>query len=164
MPRLNKQRALQMFGQMYAKAEDIVKDPDRFKTMLKDARAVMEGKGQGPLQEIADKLKLLLSMLNDYRNGDYTKLPLRTVLTIAGALLYLISPADVIPDFIPFIGMIDDIFIINFVWKQLSKDLAAYELWKTGSSVDSKMVMMPDELDIKHVIVDAEIINEREES
>lgn len=159
MARINKQRILNLFGQMYTKAEDIIKDPDRFKNMLKDARQVLDGKASGQLKEVVDKLKLFLSMLNDYRNGIYTELPLRSVLSIGGALLYLISPADIIPDFIPVIGMIDDIFIINLVWNQLRRDLDKYLLWKQGVSESSKTVIMPGEMKTEHVVVDAEIID-----
>lgn len=159
MARLNKKRTLSLFGQMYTKAEDIIKDPDRFKNMLKDAREVLDGKGSGQLKEIIDKIKLFLSMLNDYRNGIYTELPLRSVLSIGGALLYLISPADIIPDFIPLIGMIDDIFIINFVWNQLRRDLDKYSLWKRGLSESSKTVIMPGEMKTEQVVFDAEIID-----
>lgn len=160
MPRLNKQRAMKLFGQMYAKAEEIIKDPDRFKTMLREGREILEGKGSGPLQEIMDKIKLFLSMMNDYRNGKYTELPLRSVLSIAAALLYLISPADIIPDFIPLVGFIDDIFIINFVWNQVKKDLDRYALWKRGLSESSNTVIIPGEMNSEPVIMDAEIVND----
>ncbi len=159
MPRLNKQRVLKLFGQMYTKAEDIIQDPDRFKNMLKDAREVLEEKGSGPLQDIMEKLKLFLAMMNDYRTGLYTELPLRTVLSVGGALLYLISPADIIPDFIPLVGMIDDIFIINLVWNQLKKDLDKYSLWKKGISESSKTVIIPNEMETEQVVVDAQIID-----
>lgn len=148
---------MKLFGQMYNKAEEIINDPSRFKTMLKDAREVLDGQGSGPLQEIVQKLKLFLSMLNDYRSGVYTELPLRTILSIGGALLYLISPADIIPDFIPLVGWIDDIFIINFVWKQVEKDLDKYSLWKRGISESSKTVIVPEELNDAPIVVDAQI-------
>lgn len=159
MARLNKQRVLELYGQMYAKAEAIIHDPDRFKNLLKDTREVLEERGSGPLKDIMDKLKLFLAMMNDYRSGSYTELPLRTVLSIGGALLYLISPADIIPDFIPLVGMIDDIFVINLVWNQLKKDLDKYSLWKRGVSESSKTVIMPNEMAPDQVVIDAQIID-----
>ena len=130
MARINKIRTLKLFNQMRKTGEEIIKNPDRLRDLLNEAREVMEGKGSGPLAEIVDELKLLWSMLNDYRTGKYRKVPVRTIVSIAGVLLYLVSPIDVIPDFIPVIGMMDDIFIVNFVFQQLRKDLEAYRGWK----------------------------------
>ena len=140
MPRINKIRTFKFFNDMKKKAEEVVKNPELFKKMLVDAREVLEGKGSGPLKDIADQIKLLLGMLNDYRVGAYRKVPLRTILSIAGAILYLISPIDAIPDFIPVIGMMDDIFVINFVWKQLSKDLLDYKLWRSENAEGRKII------------------------
>lgn len=49
--------------------------------------------------------------------------PLRLKITIVGALLYLILPADVIPDAIPGIGLIDDVTVILMVFTEVSKFL-----------------------------------------
>ncbi|MDD2422493.1 MAG: DUF1232 domain-containing protein [Heliobacteriaceae bacterium] len=38
---------------------------------------------------------------------------------ISGALLYFISPCDLIPDFLGAIGYIDDVLIINWVWEKV---------------------------------------------
>lgn len=43
-----------------------------------------------------------------------------------GALLYLISPIDAIPDLIPIIGLLDDVAIIAFAIGKLATDLKKY--------------------------------------
>ena len=130
MPRINKQRTLKLFNQMRRTGEEIIKNPDRFGELLGQARDAIEGKGSGPLKDIVDELKLFWAMLNDYRRGRYRKVPVRTIVSIAGVMIYLISPLDAIPDFLPGIGMLDDIFIVNFVWRQLRSDLEDYRSWK----------------------------------
>ncbi len=160
MPRINQTRILKLFNKMYNKAEDVIKDPSRFKTMLKDAGDMVDGTKEGPLKEIITEVKLLINMLRDYKRGSYTTLPKRTILSVTAALLYLVSPIDVIPDFIPLIGVVDDIFVLNFVWKQISKDLEDYAFWVTGMSEEKKRIVLPDELVAKPTIVDIEYTEE----
>ena len=57
----------------------------------------------------------------------------RTVyLAIAGALAYVVMPIDVIPDFIPGIGFIDDIFIVGMVIKSLSDEIQRFKAYRKG--------------------------------
>lgn len=45
-------------------------------------------------------------------------------LAIAGALAYVVLPIDVIPDFIPGVGFLDDVFVIGMVMKSISDERA----------------------------------------
>ena len=40
-------------------------------------------------------------------------------LLVAGAIAYIVSPIDLIPDFIPFFGEIDDLFILVLALQHL---------------------------------------------
>jgi uncharacterized membrane protein YkvA (DUF1232 family) len=44
-------------------------------------------------------------------------------LIIAGTLLYLISPIDLLPDMIPIIGQIDDVLILTVLVSEVSQML-----------------------------------------
>ena len=57
-------------------------------------------------------------------------LPRLTRAAIVGALAYLICPFDVIPDFIPVIGLVDDAAVIAICLKLVRTDIAAYRAWK----------------------------------
>jgi len=46
---------------------------------------------------------------------------------IAGALAYVVLPVDVIPDFIPGIGFIDDVFVVGMVIKSVSGEINRYK-------------------------------------
>ena len=72
-----------------------------------------------------DNFKLLYRMITDSK---FT-LESRVYLTIAGALAYVVMPLDVIPDFIPGIGFVDDLFVIGAVMKSVSDEVERYKIY-----------------------------------
>ena len=46
--------------------------------------------------------------------------------TIAGALAYVVFPVDIIPDFIPYIGWLDDIFVLGWAMKAVAGEINLY--------------------------------------
>ena len=48
-------------------------------------------------------------------------------------MLYLISPLDVIPDFIPVVGYADDAAVIAWVLTSLAEDLKNFKSWEQGT-------------------------------
>jgi uncharacterized membrane protein YkvA (DUF1232 family) len=72
------------------------------------------------------KAQLLREMLRDIRAGRYK--PSRgTVASILFALFYFLFPLDVIFDFIPFFGYIDDLAVISFVLDRIKGEIERYE-------------------------------------
>src|ERR1051325_11446995 len=76
-------------------------------------RSTMIKKMKDLLLFIPHLLKLLLDLLRDSRISSADKA------IVAGTILYVISPIDVIPDFIPFIGLVDDSYLIGIALLRL---------------------------------------------
>ena len=83
----------------------------------------------GPLVDLWDDIKLMWSLIRDYVEGNYKQVPWSTIAAVAGAFLYLLSPIDIIPDFIPMAGFIDDAIVIVLALKMIKKDLDLYKKW-----------------------------------
>ena len=75
-------------------------------------------------------LPLLVRLLRASKNGSYWGLSLRTLASIAAALIYVLSPVDLVPDFIPGIGLIDDVAVLALLLHALAQDLAAFRVWE----------------------------------
>ena len=76
------------------------------------------------LESYAKDLLLLMSLVKDYYKGNYRNIPYKTISAAVVGLLYVINPIDIIPDFIPFIGHIDDVLVLRFCLKLV--DLTQY--------------------------------------
>ncbi len=84
----------------------------------------------GPLVEMWEDLKTLIAMVSDYATGEYREIPWSSITMAAAAVVYFVSPIDLIPDFIPGLGFLDDAAVIAFCVKVLREDIARYRLWK----------------------------------
>jgi len=75
-------------------------------------------------------LPLLVRLLKAWKDGSYRGLSVRTVASLAAALIYVLSPIDAVPDFIPGIGLIDDAAVLAFLLHSMAQDLAAFRAWE----------------------------------
>nr|WP_276901573.1 YkvA family protein [Pedobacter kyonggii] len=129
--KLNREKILGFFKKSQSKASVILGDKAKASNTIKDAlgKAVTN---KGDLEGVWSKLVLLFAVSKDYVNGDYTEIPKRSIIAILGGLIYFLSPVDVIPDFVPVLGFVDDIYVLNLVYRQVLKDLEKYKVWKDG--------------------------------
>lgn len=84
---------------------------------------------KGFLCQYWSDVKTSFALLNDWYMGNYKKIPSRMVAAIAGALLYLVSPLDVVPDWVPFSGLIDDALVLAAIFALSRQDLDEYTTW-----------------------------------
>ena len=87
-------------------------------------------------EALMDDVRTLVRMVKAYASGDYREIPIGTVLTALGALIYFVSPIDAIPDFIPVFGFTDDAALIALALVAIRSDLDDFREWEgsTGSS------------------------------
>jgi len=78
----------------------------------------------------AGEIRLLFSMLKDYWNGEYREIPWIVICAIAFALLYFINPWDLIPDYIPGFGYLDDAAVVKIVLSSIKHQVKQYRNWK----------------------------------
>ena len=85
----------------------------------------------GALQKYWEDVKTFFSMVKDYVGGDYREVPFRTIAAIVGALMYVLSPIDAIPDFIPVLGYLDDGGVLALCLKAVQGDVDDYRQRQT---------------------------------
>ena len=85
--------------------------------------------------------KLVYAALILYYTLQSDKVSMKDKAIILGALGYLISPLDVVPDAIPIAGLSDDlavlIYVLRKVWGDVSDDVRAQAKEKLGKWFDS---------------------------
>ena len=82
------------------------------------------------LSGLFDDLMLLSSLVKDYWKGRYRKIPYKAIAAISFTILYVLNVVDLVPDFIPGLGLLDDATIVGLCLKMVSTDIEQYKLWK----------------------------------
>jgi uncharacterized membrane protein YkvA (DUF1232 family) len=84
------------------------------------------------IKQLPQYVRLLGGLIGDRRVSMVDKL------LVAGALAYIVMPIDLIPDFIPFFGEIDDLFLLILALQRLIENAGRFVVldhW-TGNPAD----------------------------
>ncbi|MDO4502809.1 MAG: YkvA family protein [Coriobacteriia bacterium] len=125
----HKHRIAEAFESAKKKAEEMLKDDGELEAFLVKLEQKM---AEVPVvgEELAH-VPALASLLRSHVAGEYALAPIGSVVAILGALIYWVSPIDVIPDFLPAIGYADDALVVAICWSLVSADVQAYQDWRT---------------------------------
>lgn len=124
----DKKQAMAELQSRYQKADALLKDDAKMEPFLEKLEKKLKW-----IPFVRQELKMipiLISMVRSYWKKDYTRVPRRTMLAIVSALIYFLSPIDVIPDWIPVLGQMDDALVIATCWKLVNKDVEDYRQWQ----------------------------------
>ena len=104
------------------------KNKDLLEKFLKDAEELL--KKVPHIGNLLADLPLLISLVKSYIKGEYKNIPENTIIAVIAAILYCISPIDLIPDVIPGVGFVDDAAVVAFCIKMIHDDLEKYKIWR----------------------------------
>lgn len=128
---INEEKLKEQFDKVKHKAEDIIDNPDEVKKVAESAWDKAKELKE-PLAKVWEQLKLMVQLIRAWIKGDYTDVPTTSIIAIVAGLMYLLSPVDLIPDFIPVLGYLDDIFVLGVVFTQVAKDLEVFQAWQSA--------------------------------
>ena len=92
-------------------------------------------KHQDQLKGMWQDLMALYRMLKAWTKGDYRAMPWKTIVLGLTAVIYFLNPLDIVPDFIPGIGYLDDAVVLGFVMNSIRKDVSKYLEWENETGI-----------------------------
>ena len=66
-------------------------------------------------------------MLKSVVSREYLDISPKFLASVVAALIYFINPFDMIHDYIPFAGLIDDGIVLKFVFEQFQEEIRKFE-------------------------------------
>ena len=113
------------------KAIELLSDKNQtMKTISSAKQKAQENKNT--LAGIWDDLTSLFRIVKGWKTGRYRGVPWSTVVLSTGAIIYFLTPIDLIPDVIPVVGLVDDIAVIRWVIGAIHSDLAKFRAWEAS--------------------------------
>jgi len=117
------------------KAKTMAESKSKLNKLLHKVSVKLQKFGENPqVKEMTEHVDVLYRMVKAHVNGTYQGLSSRSLGMIALGLIYFITPVDLIPDFIPFIGYVDDLSVLLAVGKSLQTDIVKFRVWENTSA------------------------------
>jgi uncharacterized membrane protein YkvA (DUF1232 family) len=108
------------------------------------------------LNEVADKLAdkhskdnkftqlfhtahTVVRLVRSYISGEYRQIETSTIVSGLGVLLYVLSPIDLVPDFIPVLGFLDDLSLISWFVGKFNTEITHFREWEGTSATAAPM-------------------------
>ena len=117
------------FKRSLKQAKAYFNDTDKVATTLDKAfqKALYIDNEKGEVSGLIGKIKLFINMIRAYITGEYREVPWKTILLMFAGLIYFINPLDLISDFIPGIGYVDDVAVMLYIFKSVEEDIQNFQ-------------------------------------
>lgn len=111
----------------------------RFRVVLliRDAYAHMEANA-GALTAVWNDLRTTLRLLVAWARRSYREVSAASLVLLVAALLYFVTPVDVIPDTLGALGFVDDLAVIQTAVETVRDELDQFRDWEEGRALPSK--------------------------
>ena len=126
---MTKEQRKQAEAEFAERAENVT-DEEVEEILGKQRKAEDIVRHAGALRQYWEDVKTFFSMVKDYAGGAYREVPFGTIAAIVGALAYVLSPIDAIPDVLPIIGYLDDAAVLALCLKLVHGDVEDYRRWQ----------------------------------
>ena len=120
---------LKLLTRAQRRARRLLEQPEELIRLVQQAERKAPSLESGPLAGLLDELRAALRLLRAFARGDYRNVSWKSLAVIVGAVLYVVSPLDVIPDFLP-LGVADDATVLGFALRRVHQEIEVFLAWE----------------------------------
>ena len=114
------------------KASSIVGDKERMNELLTSSREKLHKINfeDSKISRLGVNLRVIIRLIKAYANGSYRELPWKSLVALVSGVVYFLMPVDLLPDFIPFTGFLDDFTVIMLLSGVFQQDIEDFLIWE----------------------------------
>ncbi len=136
-----------LFNVFIGRATQLLGKPFKVITVLNEAANKLTDKESktNKFRQLFEVALTLVRLVRAYISGDYREIPTSTIVSGLAVLLYVLSPIDLVPDFIPVVGFLDDLSLVSWFMGKFQGEITRFREWEqTGHSPAGTTVAAPD--------------------
>ena len=120
------------FQKAASKAESYLGEPGKLRKLCEEAIEKINEIPRGPFADTWPYLMAMIRLIRAYHREEYRDMSRQNLLIVVAAIIYFVSPFDVIPDWVPVLGHIDDAFVVALALRSARADLDTFMAWETS--------------------------------
>jgi uncharacterized membrane protein YkvA (DUF1232 family) len=135
------QRGLQLsknaiFSVFVNRATKLLGKPFKVVTILNEIATKLADKESkdNKFKQLFDVALTLVRMVRSYISGEYREIETSTIISGFAVLLYVLSPIDLVPDFIPVLGFLDDLSLVSWFLGKFQTEITHYREWENRTA------------------------------
>ncbi|MDO6438292.1 DUF1232 domain-containing protein [Cyclobacterium sp. 1_MG-2023] len=118
------------------RAEHIAGTEKKLKALLIKVNQKWQELSQNPtFAQVKFQIEIFIRMIKAHLSKKYAGLSNRSLGLIVLGLFYFALPTDLVPDFIPFVGYVDDITVLLAVFKSIQSDIEKFLDWEKNQDL-----------------------------
>jgi uncharacterized membrane protein YkvA (DUF1232 family) len=126
-----------IFNVFIGRATKLLGRPFKVVTVLNEAADKLADKKSqtNKFRQLFDVAFTLVRLVRSYISGEYRDISRNTILSGLAVLLYVLSPIDLVPDFIPVLGFLDDLSLVSWFVGKFQTEIVKYREWETSGRI-----------------------------
>jgi uncharacterized membrane protein YkvA (DUF1232 family) len=121
-----------LFNVFLNRATKLLGKPFKVVTALNEVanKLANEESKDSKFKQLFDTALTLVRLVRRFVSGDYREVRTGTIVSGLAVLLYVLSPIDLVPDFIPLVGFLDDLSLISWFVGKFSDEISRFREWE----------------------------------
>ena len=137
-----------LFSLFIGRATKLLGRPFKVVTVLNEVADKLASKESkdNKFRQLFEVALTLVRLVRSYSSGEYREISANTIISGLAVLLYVLSPIDLVPDFIPVLGFLDDLSLVSWFVGKFQGEITRFREWEQtrGGQVVSTAAASPD--------------------
>lgn len=131
-----------IFKRILGKSGKLLAKPAKLGLLLTSAygKLVVVDSNKSGFDQLKEFMFTFIRLVKSYINGDYRNVSSKSLLIGVAVLLYLVTPLDIIPDFIPVIGLLDDLTLMAWFIDAFQNEINKFRQWEFDTNFDHSRI------------------------